>query len=279
MRPSPGRVPIWPAALGWYTQHIQGPMARSVGDIALMLSATAGPDPRSPIAQHEPGSTFGGSLARDFKGVRVAWSRNLGVYPVEPVVTQVCDAARPAFEQIGCRVEDADPDPTDSDHIFNVLRSAYAALTLEKDYREHKPLVGEHLHAVIEYGLSMDAMTLVKAESQRTRLFERFQRFMGDYEFLIVPTTPAPPFPITDPYLTEINGQKLDNLFTWCGLPYTISLAGLPAISIPAGFTPDGLPIGLQIVGRHQQDLSVLQLASAFEQATGFARQRPAVAA
>ncbi|MBI3993873.1 MAG: amidase [Candidatus Lambdaproteobacteria bacterium] len=278
LRPSPGRVPVWPAALGWSTQHVQGPMARSVDDAALMLSVTAGPDPRSPIALPEPGTYFARPLERDFSRVRIAWSRNLGRYPVEPVVTQVLEAQRATFERLGCVVEEADPDLSEADEIFNVLRCDYAALTLHEDYRRHPDLIGAHLIPVIEQGLRQDALSVSKAESRRTALFLRFQAFMQRYEYLVLPVSPAPPFSVQEKYLTHIAGQKLDNLFTWCGLTYAISLAGHPAVSVPGGFTPEGLPVGLQIVGRHQQDLAVLQLAHAFEAATGFGQRHPPLA-
>jgi len=118
-RPSPGRVPVWPTRMGWWPLSVQGPMARTVGDVALFLAAIAGPDPRSPISIQEPGSLFGRPLDRDFKGVRVAWSRNLGYLPVESVITAVCDSQRSVFEDLGCRVDDAQPDFTDATEVFN----------------------------------------------------------------------------------------------------------------------------------------------------------------
>ncbi len=127
-RPSPGRVPVWPARLGWFTLSVQGPMARSVADVALFLSAIAGPDTRSPISIEQPASLFAQPLERDFKGVHIAWSRDLGYLPVEPVITEVCDAQRGVFGQLGCEVADAEPDFSDATQVFKDLRAWRFAL-------------------------------------------------------------------------------------------------------------------------------------------------------
>jgi amidase len=277
-RPSPGRVPSWPSQMGWYPLTTQGPMARNVEDLALMLSAIAGPDPRAPMSLTEPGESLARPLGRDFKGVRVAWSRNLGRYPVEPRVTKVLDAQRAVLERLGCIVEEAEPDVAGADQIFQVLRAWRFALAHGEELKRYRGLMKDTVIWNTEQGLKLDGMAVSRAEEQRTLLYHRLREFMSHYEYLLLPVTPVPPFPIEQRYISEINGVKLPTYVDWLALCYVITLTGHPAISVPAGFTPEGLPVGLQIVGRHQQDFAVLQLAHAFEQATRFGDRRPAVA-
>ena len=130
----------------------------------------------------------------------------------------------------------------------------------------------------IEEGLKLTGPQVADAELKRTQLYDRVRRFMETHEFLLLPTVQVPPFDVGRPYVTEINGQPLPTYIDWMRSCSDITVTGLPAISVPAGFTPEGLPVGIQIVGRHQSELPVLQLAYAFEQATGVGRRRPPVA-
>jgi amidase len=277
-RPSPGRVPSWPASLGWSTLSVQGPMARTTRDAALMLSAIAGPDPRSPIAIREPGELFRGPLERDFQGVRVAWSRDLGGLPVDPRVTATLEGQLTVFEDLGCIVEEVEPDFGDADEIFKVLRawrfeSAYGELVAN-----HGDQVKDTVVWNVEEGAKLTGPQLSRVEKKRTELFERLHDFMERYAFLLLPVSQVPPFEIEKRYVTEIAGNTMETYIDWMKSCYFISATGHPALSVPAGFTVEGLPIGLQIVGRHQDDLGVLQLGHAFESATGFWKQKPALA-
>ncbi len=278
-RPSFGRVPAWPKSQPWTSMSVDGPVGRSVRDVALLLSVIAGPDPRSPVAIDEPGRVFRGSLARDFTGTGVAWSRNLGRYPVEPVVTDVCDKARHVFSDIGCLVEDGEPDFSDADETFQVLRAWSFAQERGEDLRRHPDLMKDTVIWNIEQGLKLSGVDVSRAEAKRAALVQRVRAFLERYEFLLLPVSQVAPFPVEVEWVKEINGVKMSTYIDWMGTCYAISLTGLPAISVPCGFTPAGLPIGLQIVGRHHRDLDVLRLAHAFEQATQFARHRPQVAA
>ena len=278
-RPSPGRVPSHPAPLAWNTLAVEGPMARTVRDVALMISVMAGPDERSPISINEPGSTFSRPLQRDFKGVRIAWSRDLGRYPVEPVVNEVCDRARSLFAELGCQVDDGQPDFNDADEIFQTLRAWLFAHTRGDDFKLHRSLMKDTVVWNVEQGLKLSGADVARAEAKRTQLYQRARKFMERYEFLILPVSQVAPFPVETDWVREINGVKMESYIDWMATCYAITLTGLPAISVPCGFTSDGLPIGLQIVGRHQRDFDVLQLAFAFEQATQYGGIRPAVAA
>jgi amidase len=277
-RPSPGRVPSHPVMLAWNTLAVEGPMGRTVQDVALLLSVMAGPDERSPISINEPGSTISRPLQRDFKGARIAWSRDLGRYPVQPVVNEVCDRARSVFAALGCQVDDGQPDFNDADEIFQTLRAWAFAQTRGDDFIKHRSLMKDTVIWNIEQGLKLSGVDVARAEAKRTQLYHRVREFMERYEFLILPVSQVAPFPVDIDWVREINGVKMGSYIDWMATCYAITLTGLPAISVPCGFTSDGLPIGLQIVGRHQRDFDVLQLAFAFEQATQYGGIRPSVA-
>ncbi len=277
-RPSPGRVPTWPNLMGWSPLAVEGPMARTVQDTALMLSTIAGPDPRSPIAITESGSMFSRPLDRDFKRVRIAWSRNLESLPVDPRVTTAVDEQQHVFKKLGCLVEGCEPDFTDADEIFKVWRAWRFELAFSELLPAYRDQLKDTVIWDIEEGMKLTGPQIGQAERKRTELYHRIRNFMEAYEFLVLPVSQVPPFDVKQRYVTEINGVQMDTYFDWMKSCYYISTIGLPAISVPCGFTPDGLPVGVQIVGRHQDDFGVLQLAYAFEQATGFWKQKPPLA-
>lgn len=277
LRPSPGRVPTWPSYAGWYALAVEGPMARTVQDIALMLSTIAGPDSRSPIAITDSGNLFSQSLKRNFKGVRVAWSRNVGGLPVDPQVNAVIESQRHVFEGLGCLIDDGEPDFSDADTIFKVWRAWYFELVLSELLEPHRDKMKDSVIWNIEEGLKLSGTQIGEAERKRTELYHRVRQFMETYAFLILPVSQVPPFDVKQSYVTEINGEKMGTYIDWMKSCYYISTTGLPAISVPCGFTADGLPVGVQIMGRHHDDLGVLQLAYGFEQATGLWKQKPPV--
>jgi amidase len=272
LRPSPGRVPSWPAQFAWSTMTVHGPMARTVADAAVLLSAIAGPDPRSPIAIEEPGRRFAAPLEHDFRGTRIAWVR-LGL-PFEPEVLAVVDAQRAVFEALGCAVNDEEPDFSDADEIFKGIRAWQYEAARGDDYRAHRPLK-ETIVWNVEQGLRLSGPDLARLETMRTALYERLRLFMADYDYLVLPATQVLPFDVHTEYPTQIEGVVMDTYIDWMRSCYLITAAGNPAISVPGGFSSGGLPVGLQIVGRHNDDWSVLQLAHAFEGATGYWMRRP----
>ncbi len=277
-RPSAGRVPVWPRLDAWFPLSVQGPMARTVADVALLLSAIAGPDARAPIASHEPGSLFARPLARDFRNVRVAWSPTLGGLPVDARVTAVLEQQRHVFSELGCVVEEATPDLRDADEIFHVLRAWNFEMGFSELLKSSRHLMKQTVIWNVEAGQQLTGPQIGQAEMKRTQLYHRMREFMEQYDFLICPVSQVPPFPITQEYITEINGVQLGSYIEWMKSCYHITVTGSPAISVPCGFTPAGLPVGVQIVGRNEDDFGVLQLAHAFEAATGIGLQRPAVA-
>ncbi len=277
LRPAPGRVPTWPHRVGWFPLAVEGPLARTVQDVALLLSVMAGPDPRAPIAIAESGAQFRQPLERSFAGVRVAWSPTLGGLPVDPRVGAVLDAARPVFADLGCAVDEATPDFQDADEVFRVWRAWYFDLALGELLPEHRAEMKDTVVWNIEEGAKLSGPQIGRAEKQRTLLYHRVREFMERYEFLVLPVSQVPPFDVRQPYVTEINGVAMETYLDWMRSCSYVSVTGLPAISVPAGFTPEGLPVGIQIVGRHQDELGVLRLAYAFEQATRVGERRPAL--
>jgi amidase len=253
-------------------------MARTVQDTALLLSTIAGPDSRAPLSIHEPGHLFSRPLSRDFKGTHIAWSRDLGGLPVDPRVTVVLDGRRHVFESLGCITEETEPDFTDADEAFKVWRAWLFDLAYADLLRTRRAQMKDTVVWNIEEGMKLTGPQIGRAERKRTELYHRVRQFLQRYEFLVLPVSQVPPFEVHQRYVTEINGVKMETYLDWMRSCYYISVTGLPAISVPCGFTAEGLPVGVQIVGRHQDDWGVLQLAYAFEQATGFWRQRPPVA-
>ncbi|HVV45623.1 MAG TPA: amidase family protein, partial [Bryobacteraceae bacterium] len=193
-------------------------------------------------------------------------------------VRAVVDAHRTTFELLGCVVEQAEPDFGPAEIAFRTLRAWNSASSHGAQVREHPEAFKDTLRNEIEDGLRLTGADLARAEVAHGQLWRRFQAFLEKYEYFVLPTTQLPPFDVTVPYPTEIAGVKFDNYIDWMKSCWYISATGNPAASVPCGFTPEGLPVGVQIVGRNKQDFSVLQMAHAFEQATGFARIRPAVA-
>jgi amidase len=278
LRGAIGRVPAWPTDNAWALLHVPGPMARTVADVALMLSVMAGPDRRAPNAVAEPGDRFRAPLGRDFKGVRIAWSRDLGGLPIDRRVTQVLDAQRATFAALGCQIGDGQPDFAEARQVFQVQRALNFATRYGPLLERHRDKIKDTVIWNIEEGQKLTALEIGVADQARTRLYHRVREFMERHEFLLLPAAQVPPFDVTQPYITEINGVRLPTYIDWMRVCSDITVTGLPAISVPAGFTDEGLPVGLQIVGRHQDEWGVLQLAHAFEQATGFHKRRPPVA-
>jgi amidase len=277
-RSTPGRVPMWPSLNAWFPLGIAGPMARTVEDAALMLSAMAGPDPRSPISVHQPGAMFAAPLGRDFRGVRVAWSPDLGGLPVERPVRDALLGALPALTDLGCVVEEVTPDLTGADEIFEVLRAWHFEMSHGDLVRGKPDQVKQTVIWNTEAGMKLTGADVGRAERLRTELFHRLRDFFTRFDFLVCPVVQVQPFDVKSEYPMEVDGRAMGSYLEWMRSCSRISATSLPALSVPAGFTADGLPVGLQIVGPYLGDFGVLQLGHAFERATGFTAKRPPVA-
>lgn len=271
LRPTPGRVPSKSATAAWYTLSVSGPMARTVGDLALFMSAIAGFDPVSPYSIREDGSAFAARWDGDVTGTRIAFSPDLGGLPVDPETARVTAEAAAVLTGLGAKVERVDLDLSDAEDAFRIYRAWYYALNFADI-----PGVGPNVAWNVERGREVTGADLARAERLRTGLFHRMRAFFDDYDFLIAPVSQVPPFPVDDPYVTQIAGQPMPDYLAWMRSCYWISVLHAPAMSVPCGFTSDGLPVGVQIVGRPWADAEVLRLGYAFEQATGHWRTRPA---
>lgn len=276
-RPSVGRVPDPKADFAWSTLATAGCLGRSVADLAFVLSTMAGPDRRSPLSFDEPGEHFRRPLERSFRGVRVAWFKDLGGVPFDPRVRDAVNAQRRTFESLGCVVEQAEPDFGPAEVAFRVLRAWNSAHRHGERLRAHPEAYKDTLKGEIEEGLRLTGEDVARAEVAHGVVWRRFQAFLEKYEYFVLPTSQLPPFDVNTPYPEEIAGVRFHNYIDWMKSCWYISTTGNPAASVPGGFTAEGLPIGIQIVGRNGADFSVLQMAHAFEQATGFGKRRPGV--
>jgi amidase len=277
IRPSPGRVSNVPTDLGWFTLAVPGPVARNVTDCAYFLSVLAGYDHHSPISIELPGTQFAQPLgSRSFQGVRVAMFKDMGL-PWEPEVKNAVQAQRKVFESLGCIVVDAEPDFSDANEAFLAWRHWSVELAFGDLLATHGDQLNQYIHWHVEEGRKLTGPYLARVEARRTALFQRLCNFKGEYEFFILPVNQVLPFDVNTHYPTEIAGVKMENYLAWMKSAYYISAAGNPAMSVPCAFSSNGLPIGLQIVGRHHDDWGVLQLGYAFEQATNIGKRTPSM--
>ena len=204
-RPSPGRVPNWPALAAWNPFTIAGPMARSVEDIALMMAAIAGPDARSPISLPEPGSDFLRPLQRDFKGVRVAWSPDLNKsFHIDPNVVRVLEKSLPTFSALGCDVEEAAPDLTGADDVFRVWRAWAMHMTFGELYKTQRERLKDTVRWNIEEGAKLTGADIARAEKLRTELYHRVRKFFDEYDYLLLPVVQVPPFDVKERWVIPV---------------------------------------------------------------------------
>jgi amidase len=230
-------------------------MARNVADVALLLGAMA---PKMSV-----------DLGRDVTGTRVAWLEGVADMPFERRVRSIVDAQRPLFEAIGCRVDATQADFSGADNVFRVLRAQAFVNRHGETVRQHRSQVKSTILDEIDRGERLTPDDIRSAERERAALHRRFARFMETYAFFVLPTTQVAPFDVREPYVRDIEGVMMSSYIDWMKSCYYISALGYPAVSVPCGLTADGLPVGLQIVGRDGDDRGVLQLAHAFESARG----------
>ena len=269
LRPSLGRVPEWPLYNQWETTSVGGPMARNVGDLALLLSVMAGPDPRAPQALRDPGSAFAPPLAGSLAGLRVALSTDLGgAFEVDDEVAGVVSASAAVFSGAGASVSAAHPDLAEADDTFRTLRAWHLQAKLGARLAAHPDSFKRSLADNIRLGETLSGADVARAYTQRTALSERMRLFFTSYDVLVLPVSQVPPFPADQEYPSAINGRPMETYLDWMRAAYLITVTGCPAISVPAGHTRDGLPVGIQIVAPHGADRRLLEIAAAFEAAT-----------
>jgi Asp-tRNA(Asn)/Glu-tRNA(Gln) amidotransferase A subunit family amidase len=276
-KPSLGRVPLWPALNGYTGFSHVGPLARTVADAALLLAAWAGPDDRDPKSLPATGEDFARAVEGGARGLRVAWSPDLGAAPVDPEVRRVTEAAAKAFSDLGCRVEEEHPPLDDALALFIDLTSPYRAAAMAPHLPRWRDQLDPMLLLRLDRAEGMSAVDWERATHRRTALWHRLRGFFERHDVLVTPTTSVAAFPIGQTFPAEIDGRPLTNQLEWFPFTYPFAITGQPAISVPAGFTSEGLPVGLQIVGRRFADATVLRVAAAFEAARPWAHRRPPV--
>jgi amidase len=278
-RPTVGLVPVVPTPLPFLGFMVKGPLGRSVADVAFLLSLLAGADPRDPGSYPSSPPEFTRPLDRRLKGTRVAWCLDLAGLPLDRQVRTVLESQRKIFEDLGCIVEDACPDLTDADDVFLTIRQWRSWVTLGSLLETHREQLKPEAVWEIESGAAITSRDLTRALVRHGELLNRVRRFQDTRDFLVCAVNQVPPFDAKLNWPHEIEGVKMANYVAWMKSAYWITTTFCPAVSVPAGFTSAGLPVGIQIVGRYRDDFGVLQVAHAFEQATGFGRKRPSVAA
>jgi amidase len=280
-RTTPGLIPVYPRELAWDSLSVTGPMARSVADVALLLSVMAGPDDRAPLSYDVDSREFLKAVkAPSVKGWRIAWTPDLNsLIPVDAEVARVAEGATRVFKSLGARVETACCDFSEVNDIVLATRGLSMVAMHADKLAQWKGEMQKGLVWNIEQGLRLTPQDIGRGEKLRTTLWHRVRMFMENRDLLILPTVAVPPFPVEQPYPVEINGKKLDNYTQWFFLTYGISVTGLPAISVPCGFTENGLPVGLQIVGRRKGEEAVLRAAAAFEAAAPWSDRLPPIVA
>jgi amidase len=271
--PAEGRDPFMP------TMGVGGPMARNVPDLALLLSVQAGYDARAPLSIAGDGAIFRAPLGRDFKGTRIAWTGDYGGYiPYEPEVLDLCSAALKTFEQMGCVVEEARPDFSMEAlwAAFLPLRAWHTAGPLMAYYRDpgKRALLKPEAVFEIESALKLSAFDITAASAVRAQWYEATRQFFEKYDYFIVPTAQMFPFDAEIHWPREVAGTRMEIYYEWQKGVIPITMAGQPALAVPAGFNAAGLPMGLQIAGPNQSELACLQLAHAYDLATGWTRKR-----
>ncbi|NYT79341.1 amidase [Alcaligenaceae bacterium] len=275
LRPTPGRVPNFPSAMPYNALSVAGPMGRSVQDVGLLLSAIAGEHPYDPLSFGSGSVSFTHLRERQCKGLRVAVSRTLGGLPFEAAVRKGLDDGVATLVDMGCVVDEAEPDLSGADDVFDVMRALSFATGYGPLRASNGDRMKESVRWNIDMGLALTGEQLSRAERERTRLLAAARSFWDTYEFLVAPVSQVLPFAVGEDYPRSIDGVQMESYISWMRSSSRITVLGLPAISLPCSFTDDGLPVGIQIIGRPRQEHALLSFALAFETAKPVGRRRP----
>jgi len=242
-------------------------MARDVDDLALFFDALCGDESRAPISLPRPAESFEAAAARRTKPLRVAYSPDLGITPVDPEVAQVCERAARQFEAMGVPVEEACPDFSDAHMVFQTLRAHFFATALTPLLEAHRDKLKPEVIWNVEKGLALTSAEIGRAEIARGKMVQKTVEFFQTYDLLLCPATIVKPFPVEERYVTECNGVKFDTYIDWLAIVYAITNVSMPALSLPCGFTESGLPVGLQMVGGPRGEAALLSAAGVLEDA------------
>jgi amidase len=269
LRPAPGRVPKGPGAEPFATLSVSGPMARNVGDLGLLLDAMAGPDNRDPRAQPAPEISFRRQAEMPKVPRRVGFSRNFGITPVDPEIADICEAAARRFEAMGAVVEEAHPDFSGAHEAFQTLRAVSFATGMAVEYAEHRDQLKPDVIWNIEKAFKITGAEVARANRLRAEIVSNTTAFFDTYDLLLTPATIVPPFPVGDRTVMTCDGQAFESYIDWLAIAYAVTLTSAPALSLPCGFTRDGLPVGLQMIGPFRSEGPLLSYAAALEAELG----------
>lgn len=275
MRPSPGRVARGPSGLPFSNLPVAGPMARNITDVALMLDAMSGEHPRDPISLASPLESFSDAVKAQRLPKRVAFSRDLGCTPVDPEVAKICEEAALRFESLGVKVEEAHPDFHDVQDIFQALRAEGFYMTKQKLLEEHRDKLKPEVIWNIEKALDYSIADFTRVQLARGAYIQRAVDFFETYDLLLSPATCVAPYPVEQRYVAECDGHTFDNYVEWLTVAYAITLTTFPALSMPAGFTSEGLPVGLQVVAGPRGEAALLSASALLETVLGHEKAVP----
>lgn len=276
LRPSPGRVARGPKVQQLFSPlFVEGPVARSAADAALFLDAMTGQTPEDPLSLAAPDTPFIDAIRQSNAPKRVGFSPNLGIVPVDQEVVEICKAAAQRFADMGAHVEDACPDFSEAIESFQILRAASFATEHVDHLRDHRDKLKPEVIWNIEKGLALSAKEIAYAEAARTRLYRSVISFFDNYDLLLCPAAIVPPFDVDVRYVEEVDGHKFDNYVHWMSITFAITLTSCPAISVPAGFTNNRLPVGLQIMGPPRGEAETLVAAALLEDSLRIADRLP----
>jgi len=276
LRPSPGRIPSGRRGDGWSPHGVLGPIARDAADAGLLLSALAGPDPRAPLALDQDSAPFAALRPAELAGLRIAWSPRGGGLPVEPEVTRVLDGTLGALAAAGALIEEVEPDLfANADECWQIIEMLGFLEAAGELVAEHRSLLRRDLVVNVDEGRELSAEQIVRGLGLRTEIFRATAKLLSDYDVLALPATPLVSVRAGSTWPTEVDGTHFDRYFEWQRLACRITVTAHPALAVPGGFSADGLPVGLQLVGRHRGELELLGIAAAIEAVTGCAERRP----
>jgi amidase len=281
LRPSAGVVPFWPSDELFIQQFaIEGPMGRTVRDVAMLLSIQAGSDPRAPLSVNLDPAQFTAPLERDMTGTRIAWMGDWnGHFPLDPGVKEICEASLKTFTDLGCIVEEATPnfDPAELWQVWLTLRAFIMGNYLGVYYADatKKDMLSANAIWEVERSFTLTQQQVFAASVSRTAWHMAVEDFFSRYDFAIAPTAQVFPFDTVIPYPTVVGGRTMETYHQWMEIVLPWTLAGTAVMNAPVGFNADGLPMGIQIIGKRQSELAVLQMARAYEQATGWVEKYP----
>jgi len=275
LRPSQGRVASDPGNLAFNHMAADGPMARNVADVALLLDVMAGYDARDPMSLDDPAISFEENALKRQVPPRIAFSADLGVTPVDPEVAQICEGAAMRFSELGAIVEHGHPDFSGLQEVFQVHRAMSYAASFGPLLEANRSIFKPEIVWNVEKGLALTADEIMAAMVTRSQIYERAQRFFAQTDLILTPATVVPPYPVEQRYVERLGNHEFSNYIEWCSIAYAFTVIGAPALSIPCGFTQSGLPVGLQIVAAPRQEARLLSAALAFEELAGIYTQLP----